>query len=190
MSLQTPLLSLIQARRSTRVFAEKPVEREKILTCVEAARFAPSAENLQPWRFFVLDDTELIQQFGEQSFSGIYRPTRWAIKAPVLIAMAAKMDILVNRLGRYIQGTSFYLLDLGIAGEHLILEAHELGLGTCWIGWFNSRKAKRFLKLPFNHQVVALIAMGYPAKPPSKTRKLLGQNEIVQFNFEEVLKSH
>lgn len=184
MSRQTPLLSLIQTRRSIRTFSEKFVEREKIMTCIEAARYAPSAENLQPWRFFVLDDIQLIQQFGEQTFSGIYRPTRWAMKAPVLIAIAAKMDILVNRLGRYIQGTAFYLLDLGIAGEHLILAASELELGTCWIGWFNSRKARRFLKLPFNYRIVALIAMGYPLKSPLKTRRLLEMSEIVRFNFE------
>ncbi|MBN2090931.1 nitroreductase family protein [candidate division KSB1 bacterium] len=185
MSLQTPLLSLIQSRRSTRTFLEKPVERDKIMTCIEAARYAPSAENLQPWRFSVLDDSELIQQFGEQAFSGIYRPSRWALKAPVIIAMTAKMDLLVNRLGRFVQGTAFYLLDLGIAGEHFVLEAHELGLGTCWIGWFNSRKARRFLKLSLNYRVVALFAMGYPVKPPTKARKLLAVNEIVQFNIEK-----
>ncbi len=185
MSFQTPLLSLIKSRRSTRTFLEKPVERDKILTCIEAARYAPSAENLQLWRFLVLDDADLIQKFGAQAFSGIYRPTRWALKAPVLIAMTAKVDILVNRLGRLVQGTAFYLLDMGIAGEHFVLEAHELGLGTCWIGWFNRRKARRFFKLPLNYRVVALLAMGYPSKLPSKSRKLVALNKIVHFNFEQ-----
>jgi nitroreductase len=181
---ETPLLKLIQSRRSIRRFSNKVVLRDDILTCIEAARHAPSAENMQPWRFIVLDNQEIIQEFGDTVFTGIYRYTRWAAAAPVIIAMFTKMDILVNRLGHAVQGTQYYLLDLGIAGEHFVLQAHELGIGTCWIGWFNSKNARRFFNLKRNYRAVALIAMGYPENPPKRKRKMLSLEEIVRFNKE------
>ena len=175
------LQQIIQSRRSIRKYREQPVEREKILACIEAARLAPSAENQQPWRFVVLDQTETRQKFSDIAFSGIYRPTRWAQKAPVLIVLLAKIDLLVNRLGRLVQGNQFYLLDLGIAGEHFVLQAEALGLSTCWIGWFNAKKTRKFFNLPMNYRAVALLSLGYPAQI-RKPRKLLEINEIVGFN--------
>jgi nitroreductase len=175
------LQRIIEPRRSIRKYQEKPVEREKILACVAAARLAPSAENRQPWRFVVLDQPERIQQFSAEAFSGLYRPTRWAQKAPVLIVLFAKIDFLVNRLGRWVQGNQFYLLDLGIAGEHFVLQAEAFGLGTCWIGWFDAKKTMKFFDLSGNYRAVALISLGYPAQTRSP-RKLLDLNEIVSFN--------
>lgn len=175
------LQQIIQSRRSIRKYQEKPVEREKIRTCIEAARLAPSAENHQPWRFVVLDQPALIQKFGGKAFSGIYRPTRWAQKAPVIVVLFAKIDFLVNRLGRWVQGNQFYLLDLGIAGEHFVLRAEALGLGTCWIGWFDAKKTREFFSLSRNFRAVALFSLGYPAQK-RKPRKLLDINEIMSFN--------
>ena len=180
-------LHLVQTRRSIRRFADRPVEREKILACIEAARWAPSAEHVQPWRFIVVDDPGLKERLAASAFSGIYAPTRWAARAPVLIVLLAKPDVLANRLGAAIQGTNYYLLDMGIAGEHLVLQAHELGLGTCWIGWFSARGARKALGVPRRYRIVSLIAIGYPAhsqlKP--KQRKLL--EELCRFNTSEGL---
>lgn len=181
---ETAFLNLIRGRRSIRRFKNQPVSREDILTCVEAARYAPSAENMQPWRFIVLDNPELIEKFSDSVFSGIYRPSRWAANAPVIVAMFAKMDVLVNRLGKTVQGTQYYLLDLGIAGEHFVLQAHELGIGTCWIGWFNSKQTRRFFNLQRNYRAVALLAMGYSDQPSTKNRKLLNSDDLVWFNLE------
>jgi len=180
--LQTNFLELVRQRRSVRKFKNQPVEREKIVTCIEAARLAPSAENVQPWRFLVLDDPQVLRDFGEAAFSGIYRYSRWAMQAPVMVVILAKLDIIANRLGKQIQGTHYYLIDIGIAGEHLVLQAQELGLGSCWIGWFNARKAARALSLPAGLKVASLIALGYPDPPlPSeKRKKSLG--EILFFN--------
>lgn len=180
--LQTKFLELVRQRRSVRKFDPRPVEREKIVTCIEAARLAPSAENVQPWRFLVLDEQQVLQDFGEAAFSGIYRYSRWAMQAPVLVVILAKPDIIANRLGKQIQGTHYYLIDIGIAGEHLILQAQELGLGSCWIGWFNARKAARALSLPPGLKVVSLIALGYPSTPlpPEKRKKSL--EKILYFN--------
>ncbi|MBC7187901.1 MAG: nitroreductase family protein [Calditrichaeota bacterium] len=180
-------LELVQTRRSIRKFADRPVERDKILTCIEAARWAPSAEHVQPWRFVVVDDPTLKAKLAAAAFGGIYAPTRWAAAAPVLIALLAKPDVLANRLGARIQGTRYYLLDMGIAGEHVVLQAHELGLGACWIGWFSERGARKALGIPRRYRVVSLIALGYPAHAPLKPKARKSLEEICRFNTSEGL---
>ena len=178
----TPLQKIISRRRSVRRYLDRPVEREKILTCLEAARLAPSAENVQPWRFLVLDDPEIKEKFASKAFAGIYSFTKFAAMAPVLILMMARLDILANRIGKQIQDVNFYLIDMGIAGEHLALQAEELGLGTCWIGWFNARSARKVLNIPRKYKPVCLLSLGYfEARPPrEKKRKTL--EEIAWFN--------
>ena len=173
---------IIRHRRSIRRYTEQPVEREKILACLEAARLAPSAENAQPWRFLVIDDPELKPQVAARAFSGIYSVCRFAAQAPVLVLLLAKMDFLANRLGRVVQGTQFYLLDLGIAGEHFILKAEELGLSTCWIGWFNLRAVRKFLKIPRKYRPVAIISLGYAASRPPGDHLRKKLEEIAWFN--------
>lgn len=161
---------------------DRPVEREKILTCIEAARLAPSAENVQPWRFIVVDDPELKEGFGKAAFSGIYSPSRFASKAPVIIVVLARKDILANVIGKQIQGTAWHLIDIGIAGEHMVLQAQELGLGTCWIGWFNAKKVRTFLHIPPRYKVVVLITMGYYAERSLPAQKRKPLEKIVSFN--------
>jgi len=178
----TPLQKLIASRRSVRRFLPQPVDREKILACVEAARLAPSADNSQPWRFLILDDPAVIERFSREAFSGIYFLSRFAAKAPVIILILARLDIIANRLGNQVRDLKFYLLDIGIAGEHLVLQAEELGLGTCWIGWFNESRTRKFFKIPRRYKIVSLIAMGYPEKKPSGEKKRKPLQEIAWFN--------
>jgi nitroreductase len=173
---------LVKSRRSIRRFLDKPVERDKILTCIDAARLAPSADNVQPWRFLIIDDPDLKSKFAEEVFSGIYFVTKFAAKAPVIILILARLDIIANRIGKQIQNIHYYYIDTGIAGEHLVLQAEELGLGTCWIGWFNPRKARKFLKIPRKYKIVSLMAMGYYERKPSRERKRKKLEEIAWFN--------
>jgi nitroreductase len=177
-----PVNKLIAQRRSIRRYLDKPVEREKILECLEAARLAPSADNVQPWRFLVIDDPELKELVSKEIFSGIYSVSKFAAKAPVLIVILARLDIIANRIGKQIQGVSFYLIDVGIAGEHIVLQAEELGLGTCWIGWFNPRKARKILDIPKKYRIVSLLSMGYYEKKPSREKKRKNLEDLVWFN--------
>ena len=179
---KNPFQQLVKSRRSIRRYLEKPVEREKILTCIEAARLAPSADNVQPWRFLIIDDPDLKAQFAKEVFSGIYFVTKFAAKAPVIILILARLDIIANRIGKQIQNIHYYYIDTGIAGEHIVLQAEELGLGTCWIGWFNPRKARKFLKIPRKYKIVSLMAMGYYEKKPSREKKRRELEEIAWFN--------
>ena len=173
---------IIAQRRSIRRYQNKPVERDKILECLEAARLAPSADNVQPWRFLVIDDPELKEKCAKEMFSGIYSISKFAAKAPVLIIILARLDIIANRIGKQIQNIHFYLIDTGIAGEHIVLRAEELGIGTCWIGWFNIRKARKVLNIPRKYKIVSLLSMGYYDKKPSREKKRKRLEDIAWFN--------
>ncbi|MFO7865652.1 MAG: nitroreductase family protein [Candidatus Aminicenantes bacterium] len=178
----TAFLQLAAKRKSIRRFNDRPVDKRDVITCLEAARLAPSAENAQPWRFLVMDDPEIKSRFADHVFTGVYKVSRFAAKAPVLILIMARLNIITHRLGRWYQDIPFHLIDTGIAGEHLVLQAEELGIGTCWMGWFNVRKARKFFKIPGKYKITALIALGGYDKKPSRERKRKPLEEIVWFN--------
>lgn len=173
---------IIAQRRSIRRYLDRPVDREIIMECLEAARLAPSADNVQPWRFLVIDDPGLKERFAREVFSGIYSVSKFAAKAPVLILILSRLDIIAHRIGKQIQNVHFYLIDSGIAGEHIVLQAEELGLGTCWIGWFNSRKARKVLNIPKKYKVVSLLSLGYYDTRPQKEKKRKSLEDIAWFN--------
>lgn len=178
-----PIIHAIRNRRSVRRYADKHVDRKILNICLEAAHLAPSASNTQPWRFLVLDDPEKKKAFGDSVFNGVYRTTQWALHAPVILVICANRDFVTNRLGQALTGIPYYLLDVGMAGEHFALQAAELRLGTCWIGWFDARKARKFLKLPRSVRICSLMAVGYPADDwkltPHKRKPL---EEVVRWN--------
>jgi len=176
------LMELIRARRSVRRYAEQPVERTVIEECLEAARLAPSAENAQPWRFVVVDDPEVKARLAQAAFSGVYRPTRFAARAATIVAVLAKPDILANRLGTAIQGTKYYLIDCGIACQQFVLRATELGLGVCYIGWYSKRGVRKVLQVPRSHDIVVLLAVGYPDAAPAKSKPRKPLSDLVSYN--------
>lgn len=156
------LLELLRARRSIRSYSPRPVPRDKLLRCLEAARLAPSACNSQPWYFIIVDDEELRGRLCSQCFSGIYSMSSFAKGAPVIVAVVRNITSYAAALGGFLRGVQFGLIDIGIAGEHFVLQAQEEGLGTCWLGWFNERAAKRVLGLGRGAKVDVLISVGYP----------------------------
>lgn len=161
------LEQVILNRRSVRKYEEKPVEKEKIEACLQAALLAPSACNSQPWHYIVIDDPKVKEAFCKEVFTGVYAMSKWAEKAPVLVAVVSDRGNFTSRIGNFFRRTEFYLVDQGISGEHFVLRAHDLGLGTCWIGWLNSDKAENFFKLPKGKKIEHLISVGYPAEAPA-----------------------
>lgn len=155
------LIELIKHRKSIRDFIDRPVEREKIMMCLEAARLAPSACNSQPWKFIVVDDNQLKNRLCDAAFSGIYSFNSFSKTAPVVVAVVSEKAKFLARIGGTFRGTKYYLIDIGIAIEHFVLEAEDLGLGTCWLGWFNERRVKSILSIPQDKKVDILIALGY-----------------------------
>jgi nitroreductase len=172
-------MDLVMKRRSVRDYRPDPVPREMIESCVEAARFAPSASNTQGWRFFVAEG-ELKNRLVKEAMGGVVVPNRFASGAPVIVALAMKLDVVTHRLGAGIKGIDYHLLDAGIAGEHFVLRAAELGLGTCWIGWFDKKAAKRILDMPPAWDLPALITVGFPAEEPKAKERPLA-SEICTF---------
>ena len=176
-------LDLVRHRRSVRSFLDAPVAREKIMTCLEAARLAPSDSNSQPWKFIVVDDREMKNRLCNSAFSGIYAVNSFCKTAPVIIAVVSEKSKFLARIGGMFRGTQFYLIDIGITCEHLILEAEDLGLGTCWIGWFNENAVKSVLNIPRGKKVDILIALGYYPKDdlgPEHGRESM--DKIASFN--------
>ncbi len=155
------LLDLIKHRKSVRNFLDKPVEREKIMLCLEAARLAPSTSNSQPWRFIVVDDKQLKNKLCDAAFGGLYFINSFCKTAPVLVVIISEKSNFLTRIGGMFRGVKYYLIDIGITGEHFVLQAEELDLGTCWIGWFNERAVKSVLNIPQHKKIDVLIALGY-----------------------------
>lgn len=176
-------LRLVRKRKSIRKYSSQPVPRQVIDRCLEAARLSPSACNSQPWSFIVVDNQELKNNLARRAFSGIYSINSFAKEAAVLIVVVSEPSTYIARLGGYLRGVQYSLIDIGIACEHLILQATEEGLGTCWLGWFNEKEVKKILNIPANKKVDVIISMGYPEslKLKEKPRKRL--DEIRKYNL-------
>lgn len=169
---------LIAKRQSDRKYKDIPVDRSLIIKCLEAARLAPSACNSQPWKFVVVDDTNLLSSMADAA-AGMGM-NKWVKQAPVIVAVTLEKMNFTARIGSVIKDKEYSLLDVGIAVEHFCLQAAELGLGTCIMGWFDEKKVKKLLGIG-NKRVPLLISLGYPDNETrTKSRKAL--NEMSSWN--------
>jgi len=166
---------LVQQRNSCRAYSDRPVPRAALERCLEAARLAPSACNSQPWKFIIVDEPVQRARLAAAAFSGAYSMCAFAKTAPVLVVIETLRATYAARLGAFLRGVQYNLIDLGIAGEHFVLQATEEGLGTCWLGWFNARAVKKELGLGWRARIDILLSVGYPldASPRDKVRKPL-----------------
>lgn len=156
------LLQLIEERQSVRKFdLSKTVEKEKIIQCVEAARLAPSACNAQPWKFIVIDEPELRKNVAEQTYGPFMKFNKFVIEAPVIVVVTIEKQNFNSRFGSSYKNIDFPLIDIGIASQQFCLQAQELGLGTCMLGWFNEKPIQKLLNIPKQRKIGMLIALGY-----------------------------
>ncbi len=174
---------LILERQSVRKYLDKPVEEEKLKLCLDAARLAPSASNSQPWTFVVVNDPALLKQLAPLSSGPLNSFNLFVDQAPVVIAMVMEKPKLLTELGGRLKKKEFPLMDIGIAAEHFCLQATELGLGTCMLGWFDEDGVKKLLQIPKNKSLALLITLGY-APEDYRLRKKIRKNfeEVVRFN--------
>jgi nitroreductase len=160
------VFTAISQRSSVRVYKASDVEEDKLKKILEAARLAPSASNRQDWKFIIVKSTETKKKlagaaFG-QSFIG---------EAPVVIVACGTEPEAIMACGQ-----PAFTVDVSIASAFMILQAYELGLGTCWIGAFKEDEVKKILEIPKGVRVVAMTPLGYPDQPLSqKSRKSLDQ---------------
>lgn len=153
---------LVKTRQSVRKYSYNLVEKEKIEKCIETARLAPSACNSQPWTFVVVDDKELAKEVANATFSKAISFNKFALDAPVMVVIVIEKPKVIAQIGGSIKNREFPLLDIGIAADHFCYQAHELGLGTCMLGWFNEKKVKSLLNIPKKKRVALCISVGYP----------------------------
>lgn len=176
-------LNLVKTRQSVRKYENRPVEPEKVRRCLEAARFAPSASNSQPWKFVVVDDPELSRQVAKETFGPLSTFNTFVEEAPVIVAIVIEKMKTITQIGAFLKDREFPLIDIGIAAEHFCLQAADEGLGTCMLGWFNEEPIKELLRVPRHKRLGLLITLGYfPEDYPlrGKTRKPF--EEVVRYN--------
>lgn len=179
-------LDLVKKRQSVREYLDKPVEREKIERCLEAARLAPSASNSQPWSFIVVDDPKLKEAIAKKTFDRVISFNRFSLQAPVLIILISERSGFLNKVAEAIKDRQFSLIDIGIAAEHLCLQAAEEGLGTCMLGWFNEKGVKKALNIPQQIRVELIITMGYSESSQIRPKKRKPINQIRSYNSYEL----
>jgi nitroreductase len=160
----------IEKRRSIRTYKETEIEAEKIDKILESARIAPSAANRQEWKFIVVKDSNTRKKL-EKAAMG----QKFVTEAPVTIVACSTESERVMPCGQYA-----YTVDLSIAVSFMILEATELGLGTCWLGAFQENEVKEVLDIPEEIRVVAMFTLGYADEDPSsRPRKSI--DEIISY---------
>jgi nitroreductase len=160
------VFSAISQRSSVRAYKPIDVEEDKLMKILEAARLSPSASNRQDWKFIVVRSKETKKKLAKAAFGQSFIG-----EAPVVIVACGTEPKATMACGQ-----PAYTVDVSIACSFMILQAYELGLGTCWIGAFKEDQTRKILSIPEHVRVVAMIPMGYPDQPPSqKSRKSLDQ---------------
>ena len=135
-----------------------------------SARLSPSACNAQPWTFVVVEEEELRLEV-EKAASGIGM-NKFAVQAPVIVAIVLEKPNFTSKIGSVIKDKEYPLIDIGIAANQFCLQAAEIGLGTCILGWFDEKKIKKLLNVPSSKRIPILITLGYSdARLREKTRK-------------------
>lgn len=154
-----PIHELLARRWSPRAFAERPIEPEKLQSLFEAARWAPSSNNEQPWRFIVAHKADEAQW--NRLFACLVEGNRaWAFRAPVLALSVASLYF-----GKTGAPNRHAMHDTGMAVQNLAIQATVLGLIVHQMAGFDAEQARKDLKIPSEYEPVAMIAIGYPGDP-------------------------
>lgn len=173
------VVEAIKERRSVRAYRDVAVSEETVAKLIDAARWAPSAGNIQPWLFIVVRKAEVKKRLVEAAYNQSFIE-----EAPVVIVVCA--DETRSSEGYGERGKTLYCIqDTAAAIQNIHLTAYSLGLGTCWVGAFEEKEASEALNLPSGVRPVALIPIGHYSKAPSP-RARREVEEIVHYEgFQE-----
>ena len=166
------VLKAVKERRSIRNFQKKEIPEDAVDKLIDAIIWAPSAGNLQSRKFYFVKSAELKQQLASAAFG-----QNFISESPLTIVACTDSKI-SKRYGD--RGTHLYSIqDVSASIMNMMLVAHELGLGTVWVGAFDEWQVFEILNMPQNLRPVAIIPVGYPAKIPSAPRRV-SKNEAVE----------
>ncbi|MDP3051745.1 MAG: nitroreductase family protein [Eubacteriales bacterium] len=169
------ILKLMAERRSIRRFKPDAIPREITENLIEAARWAPSAGNLQPWYFYVV-----VREDRRRCLANAALNQDFLAEAPVCIVVCTEAGRSEAHYGG--RGRNLYCLqDTAAATQNILVLATAYGLGTCWVGAFDQSKLKSCMGLPEAHRPVALIALGYPAVEPQSRPSRHSLEEIREY---------
>jgi nitroreductase len=174
---------LMNHRQSVRKYQDKLVEKGKMEKLIEAVHLAPSASNSQPWKVIIVNEPDLKNRVAKASFNKAISFNKFTVQAPVIAVFVMEKAKPITQIGGSIKNKEFPQYDIGIAAGYFCLQATELGLGTCMIGWFNEKKIQKILKIPKKRKIGLLITLGYPPddyKLRKKIRKPV--DEIYRYN--------
>ena len=175
-------LELAQARRSIRSYEPRDIPREDLEKCVEAARLAPSACNSQPWKYIIIDDPETKNRFLKKVFAPPFQLNAFANNASAFAVIVSEKTKFPAWMGSKLRRTDFKKIDLGISCTNFVLEAQDLGIGTCILGWFNEKWIKKVLQIPFSKKVELVISIGYPNNKELREMVVKPISETVGYN--------
>lgn len=168
----TEVEKAVRERRSVRIYRDEPVPDELVERVMEAARWAPSAVNSQPWHFVVVREREG-REFLSRHSRLLFVRNRHVADAPVVIILCGD-----PRRSRWFRE------DCTLAGANIMLVAHSLGLGTCWVGLFDAEPIKEYFGIPAHFEIVALITLGYPEEVPAPPPRLPLESIVHYEHFE------
>jgi nitroreductase len=171
------VLEIMRKRYSCRRYRSDLPDSTMMSTLAEAVRLAPSACNRQPYTFYFITDRDAIAEIARAVPLGPVSVNSWMETAPLLVAAVGKPELVWHRMTQVID-TDYHRTDAVIAMDHLSLVATEMGLGTCWVGWFHRKKVGKILKVKSGEEVVILMTAGYPDREPPKERKRKEPGEL------------
>jgi len=178
------LKEAVKTRRSIRHYKSDGVSDEIIKEIFDLVRMSPSWANTQCWEFIVVRDKETIKKLSE-TMPEKNPATKAVLQAPILIVQLAKTGVSGFKKGEAVTDKGdWYMFDSGIAMQTLSLVAHDMGLGTVIIGYFDAKKAKEILEVPEGVEVVAMTPLGYPESIPNAPKR----KEVDEFVFYEKYK--
>lgn len=160
----TTFSDLLRTRQSVRKYDSRPIELEKLHALIEAVRLAPSACNSQPWTLILVTEPKLKEQVAQATFSAAIAFNKFVPEAPVIAVLTLEHPKLTSRMGGLLKKREFPLIDIGVAAAHLCLQAAELELGTCMVGWFDEKRIQTLLHIPHTTRIGLIITLGYPAE--------------------------
>jgi nitroreductase len=160
----------IKGRRSVRAFKKLDLPQEILEKILDAARWAPSAGNIQPWEFIVVRRMETKLKLVKAALD-----QRFIAEAPVVVVVCANVDMSAMSYGS--RGQNLYCIqDTAAATQNILLATYALGAGACWIGAFLEDTVRKVLDLPPEIRPVAIVPIGYPAGHPiSPSRRSLSE---------------
>ena len=182
-SHMTHFQQLVQQRQSVRKYSSQAVEQAQLDACLEAARLSPSASNSQPWTFVAVTNPDLIQALAKASKGPMGTFNNFVSQAPVIVAFVIEKPKLLTEMGGRLKNKEYPLIDIGIAASQFCLQATELGLGTCMLGWFDEAAVKKLLQIPYDRSVGLLITLGHaPENYPLRKKVRKEAKTVVRFN--------